>query len=370
MKPGTAAGRADLFTDVYDKWSWYALDSYRSFDGASEISARYDLQRYKSILFAGMGGSATAGEIVSSILDGSKVRCSVLKGSVLPDSINRDSLVFASSVSGNTFETIQVVKACQRMGIDVVTFSSGGELEKLSRNGSIPHIQISNLGAPRISLPCMVYPMLKVLESVESSIEGHVKSSLAALSELGGRIKSTVPTKQNAAKKLAMFMKDAATPICYFGAPMKPAGIRFKNSLNENSKIHAISEDIEESCHNSVVPFTFAAKDLYRVVLLRARKEDPALAGRFEIVKKFLNEGGVKMFELYGSGDSLLANIISAIYLLDYSTIYLAFLKRVDPAATPAIDYIKAAMRDAEPDASAAGYLSASLTFSDTNATS
>jgi len=332
------------FMRIYDNWNGYAHIAYDKSSDITGINSKYDLDMYNTILFVGMGGSATAGEIASTVLEGSRVRCRVLKGSNLIDNIDRNTLVIAASVSGNTYETIQVVKSCHKRGIDTITLSSGGKLESLSRSEGSLHVSIENLGAPRISLPCLVYPILNIVKAIEPRIGDQIKSSLKSLDELAASICSSISLKNNNAKQLASFLEKAMIPICYYSSSMGPIGIRFKNSLNENSKMHAICEDIEEACHNSIVPFSYQDADRYGVVLLRSRQDHGVLSARFDALKEFLMSKGIRTCELFGLGDTLLANIMTTVYLLDYTTVYLAFLKGHDPTLTPAIDRIKKAM--------------------------
>jgi glucose/mannose-6-phosphate isomerase len=343
--PDKLAELSSPFTKIYDSWHTYAASSSKVTDDIAKVEAKCDISSYSSLLFVGMGGSATAGEIAASVLDGARIKCAVLKGSVLPDSVDKNTLVVASSVSGNTYETIQVVKSCQKRGIDVVTLSAGGELQRIAKNSGVPHITIQNLGAPRVSLPCLVYPVLNIVKAAEPGIERQIRSSLDAMSELAAAIASAVPTAGNDAKQLALFMKDVM-PVCYYSASLKPAGIRFKNSLNENAKTQALVDDMEESCHNSIVPFEFEGKGRYGIIFLRNKDDDRMLARRFDAVRKYLSDKGIDGKEIRCQKDSLLANIMSAIYLLDYSSVYLAFLKGHDPSTTPAIDHVKSVMKD------------------------
>lgn len=332
------------FMTIYDNWSKYARIANEGSSEIATINSKYDMDLYNAILFVGMGGSATAGEIVSTILDGSKIRCRVLKGSNLTDSVDRNTLVIASSVSGNTYETIQVVKSCHKRGIDTITLSAGGKLENLARSEGSMHINIENLGAPRISLPCLVYPILNIVKAIEPRIGNQIESSLRSLDELAKSIGSSVQLRNNVSKQLASFLDKVMIPVCYYSSTMGPIGIRFKNSLNENSKMHAICEDIEEACHNSIVPFSYQDADRYGTVLLRSRKDHGVLSARFDALKEFLLSKSIRTYELFGMGDTLLANIMTTIYLLDYTSVYLAFLKGYDPTLTPAIDRIKKVM--------------------------
>ena len=332
------------FVQVYDTWDVHARSAYH-YTKDIDVSSGVDLSKYDSIIFAGMGGSATAGEIAASLLNRSAPRCAVLKGSVLPEGIDDNTLVIVSSISGNTYEMINVLKSCLSRRIDAISISSGGELEKLSLMHGVFHIRVQNLGAPRISLPCVVYPVLNVLKNIEKGIEQEIQLSLESLSELSPLINSSVPTERNIAKQLASFMQDI-TPICYHSPLMGPAGIRFKNSLNENAKKHVICDDIEEVCHNGIVPFSYEEPDRYGVVFLRSKGEEGMLSKKFDALQTFLRGRRIRFFEAFSFGESMLAKLMCSIYLLDFSSIYLALLKGYDPSLTPAIDYIKSALRD------------------------
>lgn len=329
------------FMKVYDNWYDYSLSANDQFkDIADDLKVKN--RAYSSIVFAGMGGSATVGDIACSIL---KRSSRVVRGSTLPESIDRNSLVIASSVSGNTYETIEIVKECVRKKIDTVVLSSGGVLEMLAKKEGVSHVGIQNLGAPRLSLPCLVYPVMNILKVFENGIEEQIASSLETLRSLSRSTRSSSPTSANMAKKIALFI-GRTLPVCYYNCDLRAAGIRFRNSLNENAKTHAISEDVEEACHNSIVPFSHKQSSEYSVILLRSRKERKSVSSRFSIVKNFLETKSIPVLELAGEGSTPLASIMGLVYLLDYSTVYLSLLNGHDPNATAAIDYVKSAIKE------------------------
>jgi len=97
-----------------------------------------------------------------------------------------------------------------------------------------------------------------------------------------------------------------------------------------------------EASHNEIVPFTFSPENTDRRVLLLRWSNDASLVReRFARIKTFLEAIGEPVLEVQIEEQSLLTAIISAIYLLDYSTIYLAKSRNIDPSPTPAIDILK-----------------------------
>ncbi|NWG36452.1 SIS domain-containing protein [Nitrososphaera sp.] len=329
------------FMKVYDNWYDYSLSANAQSENITD-DLKIRKRAYSSIVFAGMGGSATVGDIACSVL---KMSSRVVRGSTLPESVDKNSLVIASSVSGNTYETIEIVRECVRKKIDTIVLSAGGALETLAKKEGLSHINIQNLGAPRLSLPCLVYPVMNILRVFEYGMEEQIASSLETLRSLSHSARSSSPTSVNIAKKIALFI-GCTLPICYYNSDLRAAGIRFRNSLNENAKTHAISEDVEEACHNSIVPFSDKQSSECSVVLLRSQKERNSVSSRFRIVKNFLETKGIPVLELKGEGNTLLASIMGLVYLLDYSTVYLSLLNGHDPNATAAIDYVKSAIKE------------------------
>ena len=109
---------------VYDNWPELATKSYNqnlnslSYDGIDHI------------IFAGMGGSGTLGDIFSAILSKTNIHVSVVKGYHLPKTANSNTLVVTTSVSGNTIETLTVLSSAFEKKCKIAAFSSGGEMEK------------------------------------------------------------------------------------------------------------------------------------------------------------------------------------------------------------------------------------------------
>ena len=110
---------------VYDRWPEIARESFES------NQEPVDFDNIDHIVFVGMGGSGAIGDIFSSILSKTKIHVNVVKGYVLPQTVDSHTLVIAVSVSGNTTETLSVLKSAYKMKSKIVAFSSGGNEEIL-----------------------------------------------------------------------------------------------------------------------------------------------------------------------------------------------------------------------------------------------
>ena len=128
-------------------------------------------------------------------------------------------------------------------------------------------------------------------------------------------------------------------PLIYYPWGLQPAAIRFKNSLQENAKMHAIAEDVIEACHNGIVPWNLKAN--IKPILIQGKDDYVKTKERWEILKEFFKEKNVEYKEIYSVKGSILTKLINLIYLFDYSTIYNAVLREIDPTPVGPIDFVK-----------------------------
>jgi len=117
--------------EVYDKWPQTAKESY-------EMNLeKFNVKDVDHIVFAGMGGSGTIGDVMSSLLSKDDIHVSVVKGYLLPKTVDSNTLVVLTSISGNTDETLTVLKNNLKSNAKFIAFSSGGKLQELSQKNNI-----------------------------------------------------------------------------------------------------------------------------------------------------------------------------------------------------------------------------------------
>jgi glucose/mannose-6-phosphate isomerase len=323
---------------IYEEWP-------RFFKDAAKLSCELDHMPdfYNSIVLCGMGGSATSCDILHDLIYSScEIPVSVIRGHKMPYNVNEHSLVIVNSISGNTRETILNMQEATDRKAEVISISSGGKLKEEANRMGHKHITIPNLALPRVSLPFLLMPSLRLINPLlMQSIEEEILLIHDNLSSILNNISVTVASESNTAKKIAGFL-DNSTAFCFTSPYLVSAGTRFKNSLNENAKLHCVRESILEASHNEIVPFTFDdGSSSSKVLLLRWEKDSSLVKERFNQVRGFFNEIGQPVMELVSTDNSLINAILSSIYILDYATIYMAISRNVDPSPTPAIDILK-----------------------------
>jgi glucose/mannose-6-phosphate isomerase len=324
---------------IYEKWPEYFKD-------AANISCKLDHgpDFYESVVLCGMGGSATSCDILHDLIHlfSTIPAATVIRGQNIPHTVNKHSLVIVNTVSGNTSEAISNMEEATAKKAEVICISSGGKLKDEASSKGHKHITIPNLALPRASLPYLVMPGLKLINPLlKESMEEEFLLIHSNLSKIFSNISVTVPFECNVAKQVATFLNDSIA-FCFTSPYLISVGTRFKNSLNENAKVHCLKDSILEASHNEIVPFTFNdSNSLHKVLLLRWERDYPLVNERFNKVNSFFKEIGQPMMEVLATEKSLINAIISSIYILDYASIYMAVTRNVDPSPTPAIDILK-----------------------------
>jgi glucose/mannose-6-phosphate isomerase len=316
---------------IYDKWPEIAKSSYE-FEWEP-----VKFQDIDHIVFAGMGGSGSVGDIFSSILSKTKLHVSVVKGYVLPKTVDKNSLVIVTSVSGNTVEALSILNQAKGLDCNLIAVSSGGEIEKICKSNNIDYRKIKQFISPRASLVSFVYSMLKILEFIIPINKENIIESIESLEKLSIQISSNNMTDSNQALKLAQEISEI--PLIYYPWGLQAAAIRFKNSLQENAKIHAIVEDVVEASHNGIVAWEKESKIF--PILLQGHDDNTKTKERWEIFKTFFDSNKINYKEIVSIKGDILSKLIHLMYLLDYTSIYKAVLSETDPTPVKSIDFIK-----------------------------
>ncbi len=316
---------------IYDDWSNLAEEAYNS-----DLKP-VDFKNIDHIIFAGMGGSGAIGDMFSSILSKSKIHVNVVKGYVLPKTVDSDTLVMVTSVSGNTVETMSILESAHKLGCKIIAFSSGGKMKEYCTKNMIQHRTIPKYHSPRASFTSYLYSMLKVLHTTLEIKDKDILESISELKKLNEKINSSNLTDSNSSLNLAK--RITGIPVIYYPYGLQSAANRFKNSLQENCKIHVMTEDILETCHNGIV--SWERESIVNPILIIGKDDHIKTKERGRIIKKFFQEKNIEYSEIISINGSILSKLINLIYFFDFVTIYKSIIDRIDPSPVNSIDFIK-----------------------------
>jgi len=316
---------------VYDKWPEISKEAYESdlepvhFDDIDHI------------VFVGMGGSGAIGDLFASILSKTDIHVNVVKGYLLPKTVDSKTLVVATSISGNTVETLTVLESTKNFDCKVIGFSSGGKMESFCKENNIEYRMIPMIHSPRASFVNFVYSILHILATILPIKKSDVLESIEKLGEQSKLVSSSNLSESNPSLNLAQFLEKTA--CIYYPHGLYAAAIRFKSSMQENAKMHAFVEDVIEACHNGIVSWEKPSE--IKPVLIRGTEDYVKTQQRWGILKQYFEENKIDFWEVVSIEGNILSKIMNLIYLLDYASIYRAILSNTNPSTIKSIDYIK-----------------------------
>ena len=316
---------------IYDEWPNIARKSWeRNYD-------KFEVKGVKHIIFAGMGGSGTLGDFFAAILSKTNLHVNVVKGYILPKNVTSKTLIVISTVSGNTSETLEILKSAKKIGCNIIVFSSGGKIEKYCKKNKINFRKVAKFNSPRASLVSYLYSMLNVLEKNLPVQKGNINNSIKKLEETKMNISSDNLTKTNISLNLALWINNI--PIIYYPWGLETAATRFKNALQENAKNHAIVEDVVETSHNGIV--AWERKTSIQPILIQGEDDNVKTKERWKIFEKYFLKNNINYKVIKSGKGDIITKLINLIYVLDYSSIYFSILRKVDPSPVDSIKFIK-----------------------------
>jgi glucose/mannose-6-phosphate isomerase len=299
----------------------------------------------RQVVMAGLGGSAIGGDLVRAVVAqeaGTPVL--VCRDYTLPSYINEETLVFLTSYSGNTEETLSAYEAAGKQGAARIVFTTGGKLAERAQRDGVPVIRVPAGLPPRSALGYLFLPALFILGRLGLVTLREGYGELAeVLRKLRAQFEPASPRERNRAKDLALRLY-GRIPVIYGAAhTTEVAATRWKGQFNENSKCLAYWNAFPEMNHNEIVGFEAppeALRSLF-LIFLRDAGDHPRVRARMEITKHLLQDRVAGVAEFWGEGSSLLVRLFSLIYLGDYASVYLALLYGINPKPVAVIDYLK-----------------------------
>jgi len=320
----------------------------RAATSALAVSGLPDRAGISNVVVLGMGGSGIGGDILGAVAGPScPVPIVVAKGYDAPAFVGPDSLVVASSFSGNTEETIAAAVQAHHAGARLLVLAHGGELERLAADWDVPHLPVQDgLPMPRAGIGAVSIPLLIVLErlGLASGLEAQVQATVDQLRRRIEELSAHGSAAATLARRIGRTM-----PIVYGSAGIgEIAALRWKGQFNENPKIPSFTNRVPELTHNEICGWGQhgdVTRQVFSLIQLRHDHEHPRNAARLGIVAEICDEIVADVHEVRAEGQGPLAQLFDLIVYGDFVTLELAVQSGVDPGPIPILDGIKASMR-------------------------
>jgi glucose/mannose-6-phosphate isomerase len=300
----------------------------------------------KFVVVTGLGGSAIAGDLVRSIA-GSRLRLPLIvnRDYDLPGFVDSSSMFVACSYSGNTEETLSAYRQARHVGASIFCITSGGQLESMAKADGYPMLRLPGGLPPRAALGYSLTTLLVVLQktNIVPNMGSAIEEALDLLVKLRERYGKASPEASNSAKVLANSLHDKVVAVYGSSGMMDAVAFRWRTQIEENAKILALHQALPEMNHNELVGWKHPEDVLRRigVVLLRDKGDHPQIQRRFDLTREVIAEKAGALHEIWSEGESPLSRVLSAIYLGDFVSVYMAYRNGTDPTPVEIIDFLK-----------------------------
>ena len=121
---------------------------------------------------------------------------------------------------------------------------------------------------------------------------------------------------------------------------MEAVAVRWRQQINENAKMLCWHHVIPEMNHNELVGWRDQRPDV-AVIWLRNRDDFNRTSVRTDINKDIVEHYTHTSIELWSKGKSLIEKAFYLVHLGDWTSVYLAELRNVDPVEIKVIEFLK-----------------------------
>lgn len=291
---------------------------------------------FSNVLITGLGGSGIGGSIIAQVVEKEiTIPVVVNKDYFIPAFVGTDTLVIASSYSGNTEETVAALELALQRGATVVCVTSGGKILEIVQSSGLDHIVIPGGMPPRACLAYSLTQLFYVLNGFGLINDGFKKDLEATIHLLDHEEEHICSEAYYLAEKL-----HRKIPVIYSQADYEGVCVRFRQQINENSKMLCWHHALPEMNHNELVGWT-TANDKLAVVFFRNETDYERTAARMELTKGIVSKYTPYVFEVFSKGATHLQRSMYLVHFGDWVSWYLSEIKNIDATEVKVIDYLK-----------------------------
>ncbi|MCX6728971.1 MAG: bifunctional phosphoglucose/phosphomannose isomerase [Candidatus Saccharibacteria bacterium] len=308
-------------------------------------NVEHDGRPIHNIVVAGMGGSALAALITKVWLKYEiNIPFEIIRGYNVAKYVGSNTLVIASSYSGDTEETVNCLKHAQTSGAQLAIITSGGKLMETAKQSQITYAVLPTNFQPRMAVIYNLRALIALLVNfklVENDKFSEIADTSDWLMAESAKWGTDIPTNDNYAKQLAL--KAVGKTAVFYGGPLTaPVAYKWKISWNENAKNLAFWNEYPEFNHNEFIGWTsHPVEKPFAIFDIIGSIENDRILERFEISDRLLSGMRPKSTVVNLAGNTPIEQMLWGCILADFVSIYVAILNNVNPMPVQLIEKLK-----------------------------
>jgi len=290
----------------------------------------------RPVVLLGMGGSAMAAA-VASLAAKSASPVTVHRSYGLPGWAEESgAAVVAVSYSGNTEEVLSGVDAALASRLEVLVVASGGRLQDIATERSLPSVLVPGGMQPRAAVGYQTAGVTRVLGA-----SGLIADAQEQLTEAADTLDALLGDGEGPAMRQGRSIAKVLagkTGVVYGGFGVgATAAYRWKTQLNENAKVPAYSSVVPEMNHNELEGWRPATGDAFALVYLRDEYDHPRIKRRLDLSAETSPNAG----SVASVGTRALSRFFSMAVVGDVASVAVADLAGTDPVPVATIERFK-----------------------------
>ncbi|MGB0887439.1 MAG: bifunctional phosphoglucose/phosphomannose isomerase [Vicingaceae bacterium] len=293
-------------------------------------------EKISNVLICGLGGSGIGGTIIAQVVaQDANCPITINKDYKIPAFINENTLVICCSYSGNTEESLEMLEQAEAKGATIACVTSGGKLEEIAKSKNYNHIIIPGGHPPRAAFGLAFPTLFFILNHYNVISTNYVNEFNNAIATINTEEENIISEAKAITEKLVN-----KTPIIYADANYEGVAVRFRQQINENSKMLCWHHVIPEMNHNELVGWRTKNENL-AVVIFRNEDDYFRTQKRMEVNKTVFEKYTSTILEIYSKGNSQLEKSLYLIHLGDWVSLFLGEKNGVDITEVDVITHLK-----------------------------
>jgi glucose/mannose-6-phosphate isomerase len=320
------------------------VNSPQQFRDGIQVGAALDWKPSGPIMnmcLAGMGGSWMAGALLgeSGLL---RVPLVIHRGYGLPSSAQKETLIIASSFSGNTEETLSAYDEARVRRLQIIALAAGGELERKAAEDGVPFLKIA-ANPPTMQPRSATGYGVGILGAFCARLGLASAETPNLLTRLAEYLDHVMPEARQRGEALGTELS-STTPIIYASDQYADVARIIKIKINENAKTPAFWNVFPELNHNELIGWT-QPHGPFHALLLRDNEDHPRVLKRIEITAALLQKTGVSVTIVPIEGGSRLEKVFETLLIGDWCSYRLALELGTDPSPVGMVEELKRALK-------------------------
>lgn len=320
-----------------------------AWEEANKVEVPENYKEIENVVMCGMGGSGLGARVIESLyfqkLSKPLVRVNDYH---LPLYVNEKTLVFASSYSGNTEETVQNVNEALERKAKILIIGAGGKLIEIAKEKDLPFYQITPTynpsNQPRMAIGYSIVGQL-VLASKAGLLDIEISEIEDAVNVMKQVIFANDINKNTESESLKYANSMKRKIILYISSEHLTGALHVvNNQQNENAKNLSFDYFIPELNHHLMEGLKHPGANNDNILVIFAESElySERIQKRFKITEEVVEKNNIKSMIFKNSSGNKLSQVFEVIQFGAFFNFYLSILYGINPAPIPWVDYFKA----------------------------